>query len=77
MNAYILYTFFIMYDGITHPTDINECNSNNGGCEHICTNTPGSRQCSCRSGYSVSGTRCIGMIVIFVRVQLFGAVNGC
>ena len=58
-----------MYDGITHPTDINECHSNNGGCEQICTNTPGSRWCSCRSGYRASGTQCIGMIVTILLIQ--------
>ncbi|XP_019614687.1 PREDICTED: uncharacterized protein LOC109462574 [Branchiostoma belcheri] len=32
-------------------TDINECETNNGGCEQICTNTIGSFECSCRDGF--------------------------
>ena len=34
--------------------DVNECAVNNGGCEQICTNTIGSRTCSCGTGYSQS-----------------------
>lgn len=34
-------------------SDINECDCQNGGCEHNCTNTPGSYNCSCRDGYTV------------------------
>ena len=34
--------------------EINECHINNGGCEHICTNTLGSFQFSCRNGYRLS-----------------------
>ena len=43
-------------------TDINECHTNNGGCEQICNNTVGSFECSCNQGYSLSsdGTNCIG-----------------
>eukprot|EP00058_Branchiostoma_floridae_P020427 XP_002605917.1 hypothetical protein BRAFLDRAFT_87409 [Branchiostoma floridae] len=37
--------------------DINECSSNNGGCNQICTNTVGSYRCSCRPGYRLSGSR--------------------
>ena len=36
-------------------TDINECGTSNGGCEHTCTNTDGSYYCSCNSGYSLDG----------------------
>jgi len=32
-------------------TDINECDHNNGGCQHVCTNTPGSYKCGCHSGF--------------------------
>uniref|UniRef100_A0A1X7V5F3 EGF-like domain-containing protein n=1 Tax=Amphimedon queenslandica TaxID=400682 RepID=A0A1X7V5F3_AMPQE len=40
-------------------TDINECSSFNGGCEHQCQNTVGSYTCSCPTGFSlVSHTAC-------------------
>ena len=44
-------------------TDINECNTNNGGCEQICTNTMGSYECSCSPRYllSTNGHSCLGM----------------
>ncbi|XP_046864098.1 signal peptide, CUB and EGF-like domain-containing protein 2 isoform X2 [Xenia sp. Carnegie-2017] len=29
--------------------DIDECHFKNGGCAHLCKNTPGSYECSCRS----------------------------
>ena len=42
--------------------DTNECNTNNGGCQHSCINTAGSYQCWCNSGYrlSTNGKSCIG-----------------
>jgi len=42
--------------------DINECDDNNGGCEQICTNTDGSFQCDCRSGFTLNndGMTCDG-----------------
>ena len=41
---------FTMYnDG----ADIDECLSNNGGCEHICVNGLGNFSCSCREGYEL------------------------
>jgi len=36
--------------------DINECNVNNGGCNHGCTNTVGSFRCVCRGGYRLEGS---------------------
>ena len=43
-------------------TDIDECDTNNGGCSQTCTNTPGSRVCSCNTGYRLSGDgrTCLG-----------------
>jgi hypothetical protein len=38
----------------TQCTDVNECAVKNGGCEHFCTNTVGSYQCSCKSGFTLS-----------------------
>lgn len=42
-------------------TDINECLTNNGGCDvnATCTNTPGSRTCACNPGYSGDGITCM------------------
>ena len=36
-------------------TDVNECTTNNGGCDHYCTNTIGSFFCSCYPGYTLDG----------------------
>ncbi len=40
--------------------DVNECNSNNGGCAQNCANTQGSFACSCTSFYQLApnGTSC-------------------
>ena len=45
------------------PIDIDECITNNGGCEQLCTNTIGSFNCSCTDGYNLkSGKVCDGKI---------------
>ena len=31
--------------------DVDECLSDNGGCDHNCTNTEGSFECSCLKGF--------------------------
>ena len=43
--------------------DTNECAVNNGGCEHTCSNTEGSYDCSCPDNYFLSsnGHNCTGM----------------
>ena len=43
--------------------DVNECNVNNGGCEHSCTNTDGSYTCSCNTGYQLSLGHCSGNLL--------------
>jgi len=45
----------------TKCVDIDECKLNMGGCDAAhgrCTNTPGSRDCSCADGYHGDGVRC-------------------
>ena len=44
------------------PIDIDECLSNNGGCNQICVNTLGSYKCRCRAGFkmSVDNHNCTG-----------------
>lgn len=43
--------------------DIDECLQNNGGCDHTCTNTFGSFECSCDQGYDLdeNGLTCQGI----------------
>ena len=45
-----------------HITD--ECNTNNGGCSHTCTDTNESYKCSCRTGYILADDDhgCNGML---------------
>jgi len=52
---------------ITNIIDIDECLTNNGGCNAslgTCTNTIGSRTCACKAGYSGDGITCNGTIFI-------------
>ena len=50
---------------MTEISDVNECQTSNGGCEQVCTNTVGSFECSCNPGFNVSsdGANCIGKMV--------------
>jgi hypothetical protein len=43
-------------------SDINECLTNNGGCDvnAACNNTIGSFTCACRTGYTGDGFNCTG-----------------
>ena len=42
--------------------DINECDNDNGGCDHTCINKPGSYQCQCDVGFNSenNGMNCTG-----------------
>lgn len=42
--------------------DVDECLSDNGGCDHNCTDSDGSYTCSCNNGYQLNsdGHKCDG-----------------
>ena len=56
-------------------TDINECVSSNGGCQHNCTNTVGSYYCTCidsvRYTLSEDGHSCIGKLDYSIYIFYF------
>lgn len=43
-------------------TDVNECNTDNGGCDQVCINNEGSYRCACLQGYTYNEDtgKCIG-----------------
>ena len=54
--------------------DVNECNANNGGCEHTCENVDGSFQCGCDTGYMLDadGLTCDGKCLYQGYVCAYG-----
>ena len=50
--------------------DNDECSRNNGGCQHICKNQPGSFSCICRAGYALlsDGRSCKGERLKFIKI---------
>ena len=50
--------------------DAEECSSNNGGCAHTCTNTPGSYLCTCNDGYTLAPDKrsCSGNIITIIAL---------
>ena len=62
---------------ISLPTDVNECNSNNGNCAQVCTNTVGSYSCSCNTGYRLASDSrtCSGKQHIFCFYNYFHVIK--
>jgi len=54
-------------DGM-NDVDIDECLNDNGECQHLCENSPGSHTCRCLPGYVMNddGTTCNGNIHVYV-----------
>ena len=65
---YLLATYYYYY----YISDINECESNNGGCQHNCSNSVGSFQCSCLPGHTLDsdGFHCSGKINVALFDEL-------
>ena len=60
-ESYRLVIFFL-YIYFVSCVDVDECNLDNGECDHTCTNTDGSFFCSCDAGYLLTedGRICAG-----------------
>lgn len=58
----LLKILIILFNFQNSCTDVNECSTNNGGCEQDCVNTIGSFKCSCRLGYRLDPItqKCVG-----------------
>ena len=58
---------YIIWPASLHSMSLDtiECDNDNGGCEHYCTNTEGSFYCTCQEGYRLAdnGTHCKGKLV--------------
>ena len=50
------YSTWINHD-LLSIVDIDECNTNNGGCKDCCVNTNGSYYCTCDTGYSLDSNK--------------------
>ena len=54
----------ILYKNFIH-LDVHECDSDNGGCDQICSDFPGGFKCSCEDGFHLlaeDGRFCEGII---------------
>ena len=52
--------------------DIDECQTNNGGCSAVasCSNTEGGFTCTCPSGYAGDGTTCSGVQIHLLMMMM-------
>ena len=66
--------------------DVDECATDNGGCEHLCTNTNGSFYCTCNPGFQLrngvfcSGKKSFNQLCIFVSLDInecSQGISGC
>ena len=62
----------IKFIAIMTFTDIDECITNNGGCEQFCHNTVGSYYCTCNNSYTLNADNhmCDGKLIWCVGVKM-------
>ena len=46
---------YVLPSSVLYVADIDECERDNGGCNHNCDNTEGSYTCSCKTGFDFVG----------------------
>ena len=61
----------IMYVHYWFISDINECQTDNGGCTQTCDNTNGFYQCSCWDGYELTSDNhtCVGKCLFCIACE--------
>ncbi|CAH1226389.1 MUC4 [Branchiostoma lanceolatum] len=64
------------YIGRLCNEDLNECESDNGGCDQHCINTVGSYHCSCDDGYNLLNGRTCREVVCRMPVDLVFLLDG-
>lgn len=71
-------------DGKTYCVDINECKAavdatalDNGGCDHVCTNTLGSYTCSCKTGFNLGSDQMTCIDIDECKLNNGGCVAKC
>lgn len=81
----LLFSKLFIYHIFTQLLDINECSTGTHTChsDAVCTNTPGSHTCRCRSGYNGDGRTCTGtsfnhITIISINMLInFADINEC
>ena len=76
-EAYQVASFYISNLFLLKITDIDECQNNNGGCSHKCTNKPGSYSCSCKPGYELKADKhgCKGKYMLYIGLCILAGVS--
>ncbi len=56
----------------TLHADVNQCLSNNGGCDQICINQVPGHECDCASGYTLDSdeSSCLGNVHIMSMLSM-------
>ena len=69
----------LVYYNVHDSFAVNECLTDNGGCEQTCVDSLKSFTCLCRSGYTLAadGRRCNGKrsVIFFLNVIKFSLPN--
>ena len=64
--VYIIRHVSYTFSHILHLVDVDECLTDNGGCEQTCSNTVGNYSCECIQGFQLtSDGSCEGMLLVF------------
>ena len=75
VKVWILF-YFIFFDHnfylrCFYELDVNECLTNNRGCDinAVCTNIIGSFSCTCKTGYEGNGFNCEGIVFFSILIS--------